>query len=337
MIPLQGAEILADTWLKAPLVSVVVLTRNRRQLLVDLVAGLHSQDYPNYELIVVDNASEDGAASAVQQLYPDTSIIPLNTNEGFVAYDHGFRYASGKYIAVIDDDGFPANFGWLTELVKEFEANPRLGAAACSIRMSDTGRIAHDSPQFLSEGNARAGFPSAAFNGTGAALRTEALREVGGYPHTYYRTWLELHLCTRLIEAGWEVRCFPSIEVWHRRPSATVDRPITYYGVRNYFWYVWTFYPGHQAATETIRHLAISARYVLGGKLRFAVMLSALFSALSRWRILAASRVSASGVTLNYLHQIRLHGTRNTTQPEYKDYSGPTEKSAEASPSRRES
>jgi GT2 family glycosyltransferase len=225
-----------------------------------------------------------------------------------VSYNRGFERARGAYIVVVDDDGLPASRGWISEIVDCFEANPRLGAVACTIRMRDTGEIAYDSPQFVPDGDAASGFPAAAYNGTGAGLRAAALRQVGTYPAHFFRSWLELHLCTRLIDTGWQVRHFPSLEVWHSRPSGSVYRPTTYHALRNYLWYVWTFYPWPEVVHETIHFVGSSFKLVLTGRVPLGRWIGTLGEGIAGWPRFSSERKPISRASLSYLRHVRRHG-----------------------------
>ena len=288
-----------------PLISVVSLLHNRRRRILELLENLHTQDYPRVEITVVDNASNDGSAEAVEKFFPEANLLRLATNRGVFGYNFGLQRARGKYIVMIDDDGLPSSSQWISQIVKSFEANPRLGALGCRVLMRDTGRVAVDSPQFHPAEEFRGGFASPAYNGTGAALRSEALRKVGYYPDHYFMSWLELHLCTRLVDSQWEIRCFPTIDVWHGRPSGAIDRGRTYYGLRNYLWYVWTLYPGAELVAESFRYLTGRSRMVARGDIPSGLFAKAFMDAARGWGSLANTRRPVSSKTINHLHILR--------------------------------
>lgn len=303
-----------------PLVSIVSLAHNRCNNVLELIEALQRQDYPNSEVILVDNNSQDGTVEAVESSYPDVYVYQCPQNFGMVSYNFGLARAIGKYILVIDDDGLPSSSNWVSQVVAHFEANSKLGAVACTIRMRDTGRLAYDNPQFLPVGDPLQGFEAAAYNGTGAGLRAEALHQVGFYPFDFFRSFLELHLCTRLIEAGWQVRYFPSLEVWHSRPSGSTNRPLTYYGLRNYFWYVWTFYPWPQTLKETLRYLGYCLKLVLKRQLSFCLLTRTWFDLCIGWPTLSSNRQPVSLETITYLHRVRQCGNHYGFVPEYRPY-----------------
>lgn len=288
-----------------PLVSVVCLSYERRGYVLELLTALQLQDYPNIEVILVDNNSQDGTADAVESAYPKTQVIRCPQNFGMVAYNFGFANAKGHYVFVLDDDALPASSTWITESVRQFEANPRLGALACTIRMADTGRVGYDNPQYLLDEVRDGGYAAVSYNGTGAGLRAEALHRTNYYPFHFFRSWLELSLCTQLIETGWEVRYFPALEVWHRRTTGSINRPITYYGLRNYFWYVWTFYPQEAALKETVRYFGYCLKLVKRGRMKPGLLVRSWFASCAGWSCIAHTRKPVSQATIAYLHRVR--------------------------------
>lgn len=303
-----------------PLVSVISLSFNRRNKINNLMIALYKQNYRNFEIIVVDNNSQDDTVEFLRSNYPEVKIIRCPENFGYVAYNFGFSNAQGEYLLIIDDDGLPASKDWIDRTVSYFESNPRIGAIGYTIRMQDTGLLAYDSPNYELSSNSVVGYPSAAFNGTGAALRSLALDEVGLYPFYFFRSWCELHLCTRLIEHGWEVNYVPDLEVWHCRPSGSINRPITYYGLRNYFWYIWSFYPWPQVFTETIRYLVSCFLAVMQGKLKLTILLKASYHAANSWSQYSKERKPISNSTLISLKRRREAGNEHGVVKEFRSF-----------------
>lgn len=303
-----------------PLVSVVVLSFNRRIKVHNLIKALSQQNYGNYEIIVIDNNSQDDTVEFLKLNYPEVKTIRCPENFGYVAYNFGFSNAQGDYIIIIDDDGLPASIDWISRTMSHFESNPRLGAIGFTIRMQDTGLLAYDSPNYDYKSMAGGGYPSAAFNGTGAALRAQALKEVGYYPFYFFRSWCELHLCTRLIDKGWDVNYIPDLEVWHCRPSGSINRPITYYGLRNYLWYVWSFYPWPQVIIETIHYSGSRFLSVLQGKLSIVLFIKALIHALINWSQYSLDRKPISITTLESLQRRRASGNDHSIVDNYRSF-----------------
>lgn len=88
------------------LVSVIVLTFNRRRLLSETLRSILSQTYPALEVIVVDNLSSDDTADYIGTLNESRLTYLRNANRGVLAVNRniGIRQARGQYVAFCDDD-----------------------------------------------------------------------------------------------------------------------------------------------------------------------------------------------------------------------------------------
>lgn len=107
----------------APRVSIVVPTHNRREDLQDALASLLAQDYPDFEVLVVDNNSTDGTSEAVRQLAAKEPRLRLlqEPRPGLShARNRGCQVAQGDLLAFLDDDEI-APPQWLSTLVRSCE------------------------------------------------------------------------------------------------------------------------------------------------------------------------------------------------------------------------
>jgi GT2 family glycosyltransferase len=122
---------------EAPRISVVVVNWNRRDLLRACLASLARQTHSSFEVIVVDNASEDGSAELVQQLtgsYPvPLRLITNSTNRGFCAANNqGFAASKARFVALLNNDA-EADPDWLVELESVIRLYDDVGMAASKI------------------------------------------------------------------------------------------------------------------------------------------------------------------------------------------------------------
>ncbi len=91
-----------------PLVSINILSFNRREELKNTLQKVYEQSYKNIEIIVVDNASTDGSPQMVKKEFPGVILIELDKNIGIAGWNKGFEIAKGEYVLVLDDDAYPA-------------------------------------------------------------------------------------------------------------------------------------------------------------------------------------------------------------------------------------
>ena len=91
-----------------PLVSVVIPTYNRADLIPRAIASVSSQSYQNFEIIVVDDNSQDDTEKVVREIANQDSRISYHRHSsnlgGSAARNTGIKQATGKYIAFLDSD-----------------------------------------------------------------------------------------------------------------------------------------------------------------------------------------------------------------------------------------
>lgn len=94
------------TNIKFPLVSVIVTTFNRKELLKETINSILNQTFTDFELIVVDNYSEYNFVDYIKSFSDNKLIAFQNKNNGIIAVNrnYGIKKAKGKYIAFCDDD-----------------------------------------------------------------------------------------------------------------------------------------------------------------------------------------------------------------------------------------
>lgn len=115
-----------------PLVSVIICSHNRRDLVPRAIDSALAQTSVDLEVIVVDDASTDGTSEALRKRFGDRiHLITLETNSRVAAATNiGFRASSGRYIALLGDDDYWADQDKISKQLAEFEAaDSSLGVA----------------------------------------------------------------------------------------------------------------------------------------------------------------------------------------------------------------
>ena len=101
-----------------PLVSLIIVNWNGKKWLRNCLDSVYSQNYKNFEVIFVDNASTDDSVDFVKDNYPETKIIQNEDNYGFAKGNNiATRIAKGKYLFFLNNDT-KVGKNFLTELVK---------------------------------------------------------------------------------------------------------------------------------------------------------------------------------------------------------------------------
>ena len=90
---------------EAGLLSVIIPNWNGMRYLPTCLAALAAQDYAPLEIIVVDNASDDGSVEYLRAEHPDVRLLALPQNRGFTgACNEGLRAARGEFLALLNND-----------------------------------------------------------------------------------------------------------------------------------------------------------------------------------------------------------------------------------------
>lgn len=126
------------------LISVIIVNWNGLRWLSDCFHSVYAQNYRNFEIVFVDNASEDESVAWVKTNYPKTRIIVNQENLGFAdANNVGYKKANGKYILFLNNDTKVTNT-FLTELVRVLEGDITIGGVQSKILLMDHSDM-HDS------------------------------------------------------------------------------------------------------------------------------------------------------------------------------------------------
>jgi GT2 family glycosyltransferase len=225
---------------KFPLVSIVNVSWNGKELLKKYLPSLKNLSYPNYEVIIVDNASVDGSAEFVEEKYPEFRVIRNKTNLGTAQGSNvAIDKAKGKYLFWISNDMELDPF-ILDHLVNCCELDSSIGI--CTVKML---RIKEE--EFTSEIDSVGadidifGFPasrgigerdigqydyfSEVFFSFGGAMfiRKDLLSLVEGFDPDYLTLTDDIDLCWRTHLAGFKVVVEPKAFLYHR-VSATLSK-----------------------------------------------------------------------------------------------------------------
>ena len=104
-----------------PLVSIIILNYNAGNLLINCVDSIQKTNYENYEIIVVDNDSNDGSHIECNKKFPEISLIENKENLGYCEGNNvGIRKAKGDYIIILNPDTL-VDPNWIKELILSYK------------------------------------------------------------------------------------------------------------------------------------------------------------------------------------------------------------------------
>jgi GT2 family glycosyltransferase len=212
------------------LASVIVVCWNSGEVLGRCLDQLFEQDYRNYEVIVVDDGSDDDTLEVAEaaQARGELTIVRSARNRGCPhARNLGLGHARGEIVAFIDADGF-ATRSWLSHVVSAFEADPAVGGVASTVFFDANPLVINGAGGIvnrqgwaadlsMNESYEHAEMASEALYpmGCGMALRRSAIEGVGPFDDRMLNYYDDVDYGTRLWRAGYRVAVVPDAWVDH--------------------------------------------------------------------------------------------------------------------------
>ncbi|XES78261.1 MAG: glycosyltransferase family 2 protein [Candidatus Bathyarchaeia archaeon] len=212
-----------------PKVSVIILNLNGMKLLQKTLPMLLKTNYPDMEVIVVDNGSCDGSVSYLKQNCPSVTVMSLKENVGItIGNNIGASVANGKYLAFINND-MEVDSEWLTPLVMALEADSSIGC--CDSKYLNyfernkfdvscgAGRFMDKFGNCLNRGGGQVDTGQfdcrqEVFHGM-AIFRKDLFAKAGGYDASFFAYFDETDLCWRLHRMGYKIVYIPESIIYH--------------------------------------------------------------------------------------------------------------------------
>ncbi|MBT8422434.1 MAG: glycosyltransferase family 2 protein [Gammaproteobacteria bacterium] len=238
---------------QSPLVVAVVLTWNDTELATRCLESVFASDYPNLQVVLVDNGSVPPVGPTLQAEFPDLTLVQNAENQGFSGgANRGLEKAlelGADYVQLIGNDATLAPHA-IAALIAECESNTDIGAAGPLLLDAerpdtvqfyratlDRDQAAHYH-EHVGELHAAREWPTvdSEFIPCVALLfRGKALREIGLLDESFGTCWEDYDLCLRLRDAGWRYVTVGASTAVHVG-SYTTGRTspyIVYYTTRN--------------------------------------------------------------------------------------------------------
>ncbi|MFH1514743.1 MAG: glycosyltransferase family 2 protein [bacterium] len=222
-----------------PLVAVILVAYGGRDDTLVCITSLLKSDYPNYKIILVDNASWDDTSEQVAAKFPDVEIIYSDKNLGFAGGNNlGMDRAleiGAQYIFLLNNDTEIAPDA-ISCLVESAEARENIGVIGPMIYYHEDSSLI-----WSAGGNIDYAWSNLYHRGirtkntkeysileevdylTGCAIMFPAKRvlEVGKLDESYWMYYEDADFCQRIKTAGYSVMFEPGAKVWHKVSSST--------------------------------------------------------------------------------------------------------------------
>jgi O-antigen biosynthesis protein len=204
---------LREKWLRA---SVVVCAYHAQDTIEECLHSLIELNYPNYEVLVVDDGSTDATAQIARR-FP-VRLLSSDHVGLSGARNMGLEQAQGEFVAYIDADA-RADLDWLTYLALALEVQGTARAGGPNPVPPDDPPVAQcvarapGGPIHVLLDDERAEHVP----GCNMAFWRERLLEIGGFDPIYRAAGDDVDVCWKLLDRGYNIRFHPSALVWHRR------------------------------------------------------------------------------------------------------------------------
>jgi len=216
-------------------VSIIVLNWNNWQDTVKCIGSFSKLQYPNYELVIVDNGSTDDSVRQIKSKFPDITLIETGKNLGYTGGNNmGIKYAmknEGEYVLIVNNDTELINTHFVEEMIIKMEEDPTVGIMGPKIL--NPGEIIQDSilftPTLLNsiresllfkfrrrdEKNYSIPQRVEAISGVCWLIRRKVIEQIGLLDEDYFMYAEEQDYCYRAQKAGWKIMYYPVQSILH--------------------------------------------------------------------------------------------------------------------------
>lgn len=314
-------------------ISVIIVNYNVRDYLQQSLFSLQRALRPfTSEIIVVDNASDDGSVAMLRRRFPRVKVIANKENVGFgKANNDALKRAKGRYFFLLNPDTIVQE-DTLHVLYDFMEQHPEAGMAGCKILNPDGSfqlpcrrsfptpwvaftKIVGLSTLFpktrlfgkynVTYRSTEETYPVDAISGSCMFLRREVYEQVGGFDEAFYMYGEDLDWCYRIQQAGWKIYYVHSTKIIHYKGESTKRSSIDE---------LRTFYEAMHIFVE--KHFGFAPLLVLLLKLSIAVV-SGVASVVNFFRTYALAVVDSTFLILSLLIAEYLRKGDIFTYPHY--------------------
>ncbi len=199
-----------------PRISVFVCSYNGARTIRKTLTELKKLNYPDYEVVVVDDGSTDRTPDIAREF--GVRLISTKNRGLSVARNEALSIDAAEIVVYIDDDAYP-DPEWLLYIAYTFLTQDVVAVGGPNLLPLESGIIENcvgNSPggptHVLIDDRTAEHIP-----GCNMAFRKEALLAVGGFDPQFRAAGDDVDLCWRIQEAGWRIGYHPSAFVWHNR------------------------------------------------------------------------------------------------------------------------
>jgi GT2 family glycosyltransferase len=232
-----------------PKVYIVILNYNSYEDTVECLDSIKAIDYPNYNVVIVDNKSTDGSGIKIKEKLKDILFISSNDNKGYANGNNlGIEYAlknGAEYICVLNND-VVVETDFLTKVINKFKDDSTLGiVGSCICDYYERDKIQSFGAYInLYTGLAQANYKGYEYKslkdkvkevdylgGACFVVKRDVFSKIGTIPENYFLFFEETEFCFKAKKAGFKLICLKDSRVYHKG-SSTISK---FAGLSYYF------------------------------------------------------------------------------------------------------
>ncbi|WP_250632438.1 glycosyltransferase family 2 protein [Rhodoflexus caldus] len=242
-----------------PLVSIIAINYNQTEMTLDFLRSLSHLSYPNYEVIIVDNASQEDPTSTIRVHFPEVRVIRAAENLGFAGgHNLGMKAARGDFFFNVNNDTEikPENADLIEQLLAPFAEDAKTGAVSPKIRYFFHPNIIQYAGYGAIHPLTGRGFaigdgeedkgqydnPSTTrfMHGAAMMLSRKVVEKVGMMYEPFFLYYEEMDWSARILKSGYRIYYRPQTVIYHKASMSTgKNSPLkTFYLTRNRLLYM---------------------------------------------------------------------------------------------------
>ncbi len=229
-----------------PKVFILVLTWNYIDLTLDCLQSLQKLNYPNYKIVMIDNASSDATVETVHKQCPEVIVLTNSENLGYSRGNNvGIRYAyknGADYFLIMNNDTI-IDPNALTELVKVAERSDDIGFVTGKSYFYDKPNIiqvigkveAPPSPYFPNVGQGEIDIGQYDqekefdyIDNVYVLVKKNVYEKIGGYDSDFFMYCSEIDWCARAKKKNIKIFYTPKAKLWHRVSASLGGKSTSY-------------------------------------------------------------------------------------------------------------
>lgn len=220
------------------MVSIVILSYNKRQLTVDCLTSLNKNiPHDQYETIVVDNASSDDSVEYIRKHFPKVKLIENTRNAGFAGgCNLGAKHAKGEFILFLNNDAAIGE-NPLPEMVKTFSEDEKIGVVG-GLLTNLNGSLQRSYGNFytilnvayllfagesgeLKRLQSKEVIETDWVSGGFMMVRRTVFQKVTGFNESYFMYIEDMDLCYRIKKSNYKIMFTPLVKIKHIGQAST--------------------------------------------------------------------------------------------------------------------